>query len=550
MKRLNLALGGLAVDDSVCINLKNRSKRKAQFKREAKKKALAYRFYPAVEDKQYPNLGKFESHLRCILQAKKAKCRSTLIMEDDCKVLTSRFQIPPPPVQWDMLYLGGNIQRVTEDEDTKNSQIWKRCCCLMCHAYVVNSSAYDLILEEGFKLLKETREKSPEEQAALNIDEWYCTVIHPQLKAYITIPERVIQRDGWSDVKGKEVTYRQQLTGGIEDGCVAPATLAKPVMEQFQDENTGALYGRIKLSECPSDDDLPEVALLTCVHNQADLFQFIQWSYYNIDYPRNKMTWIIVDDSAHEDKVSPLVDGSDLSIKYVNCSMGSDSGFLAIAKKYNIAMTYLPPHTQHVLVYSPDCYYPPDHVRSRVRMHLEYPQYRCIGCTKVGVYDVSTNKSWEQHTLDGRGNQTMLFSPSISFTKDFWAERKFDETQYTMEVFYFVRGRWEEVLDVPYGLVMTALTWDNQRYSETMRYGLEGKAETTTDTVGLATTAPNTKKHKNQEVQIISEVEVEAEQNNVKKDVDGVNFAENWDIETQNVVMMLGRILGSGCAAD
>lgn len=541
MKRLNLHVGGMAVDDSVCINLKWRAKKRTQMKKEARKKAMALRFFQAIDNKRAPNLGKFESHLRCILQARKSGCRNTLIFEDDCKVLTSRFAIPTPPQKWDMLYLGGNIQRVTEDEDTNNSQIWKRCCCLMCHAYVVNASAFDLIIEEGFKRLKELKQLPVEEQRAFQVDEWYCTVIHPQVHAYITVPERVIQRDGWSDVKEKEVTYRQQLTGGIEDGCVAPAQLARPRYEQLTE--SGAVYARLELPECPADEELPEIALISCVHNQMDLFQFIQWSYYNINYPREKLTWIVVDDSAHEDKIAPIIDGSDLSIKYVNCSMGSDDGFLSISKKLNIAMTYLPPHTQHVMMYSPDCFYPADHVRARIRLHLAYPEYGCLGCTKIGVFDVTSNKSWEQFTLDGRGNQTLLASPSISFTKDFWMARKFDESQYTMESFYFVRGRWEQTLDIPYGLVLTALTWDNCKYSEMTRYGIKGKAETTVDS-GLATTkASSQSSHA-----VISDKNESDITSATKRQFDGVNFADDWNIETQNMLAMLGRILGSNCA--
>jgi hypothetical protein len=532
-QRLNLHTGGVVVNDVVCINLKKRKIRRQQIKREAKKKGFPFRIFPAIENQLYPNLGKFESHIRCIQEAKKNKCPAVLILEDDVKFLTPKLMIPPPPVNWDMLFLGGNIQSVIQDDDTDNSKTWKRGSCLMCHAYVVKDTAYDTILAQGWKMLKD----HPKD-ATLNIDEWFCREIHSQLRVYIATPELAIQNDGYSDVKKKDVIYRQQLTAGLEgpDGCVAPARLSMPEYEEITNEQ-GEKFMKLKLPSI-DDTDLPSVALITCVHNQADLFQFIQWTYYNIDYPRDKLTWVIVDDSAHLDKVAPLIDGQDASIKYVSCKMGSDSEFLSIARKFNIAMSYVGTATKYILNYSLESYYNPLNVKARVRLMMAYPEYGCFGCTRYGVYDISNLKSWEQVSADGRGNPTILFAPSISFTKDFWLARSFDETQYTMETFYFIRGRWNLVMDIPYNFVLCALTWTGHLFSETGRYGIKGKALTSSIT-GTASSSDQ------DNVSRVTGVLSDADNNNnvIRAEQQKLDYTKEWDLTTNNMISMLGSIL-------
>lgn len=530
---IKLNLGGTAVNDVVCINLKKRKVRRKAMKRQARKKNFPIRFVSAVENEKRPNIGKFRSHLKCIEEARKNRHTSILILEDDAKFLTPKLTIPQPPVEWDMLYLGGNIQSVLQDSDTDASRIWKRACVLLTHCYVINQRCYSQLISEGKKAIKANKD--------INFDEWLCKEIHPKLRVYATIPERAIQVDGYSDVKRKRVTYRQQLTRGAGGGR-APNSLTTPEHEEVEEESTGNRYMRIKMPPAPSPEDLPAIGLVTCVHNQLDLFQQIQWSYYTIDYPRDKLTWIIVDDSPNDDKVAPLLDGADTSIKYVNCDMETSDDFLSISRKLNIAMTHMPPAAKYMLHYSPDCYYAPGSVMARVRLMLAYEPkgYGCFGCTKYGVYDLNKEQSWEQYSLDGRGNPTMLFGPTLSYTKEWWQARSFEDTRYTLETYYFVRGRWEEVLDIPYGLVMTALTWDGHQPGEVSRYGLRGKASVGGGHYGVAS------RNNSDGGNLLTDKESGRVQRVQCVGQAGVSFSDQWDITTKNMMLMLGSLLDGG----
>ena len=539
------------IDDIVCIHLKRRGDRGKSFKKQGKKKNIPMRIMKAIENKKYPNLGKFMSHIQALKDARKRRSKSLLILEDDFKVIIPRLVVSPPPVEWDMLYLGGNVQKVLMDDDTDSSQHWKRVCCLMTHAYIVNGRSFGTIIREGQVLINEAMEALKKNDTSkveeLHLDQWYCNVMHPKLHTYMATPERVIQLDGYSDVKKREITYRDQLTGGaVNSDLDPPLHLSRPKVTEAIDKKTGQKYAELVIPSPENDDDLPEVALITCIHNQVDLFQFQQWSYYSIDYPRNKLTWLVVDDSSEELKVGPLVDGEDTSIKYVRCDMDKNA-FISVSKKVNLAMKYLGPHTKYVMHMQPNFYYAPSHVRDRIGLMLGNSEFDCFGCTKYGVYDLTEHTSAEQTQPDGKGNPTMIFGPTLSYTKGWWEERNFDESKYTLETFHFIRGRWDRVLDIPYNLLGSALTHSGLGISESARYGQHGKATTSSTTgTAIARTAADSKKStgarwdKYLEDGELTETRTAA----VKKELE-VGFDQYWDLTTKNMMLMLGGVITS-----
>jgi hypothetical protein len=545
---------GMNIDQVVCIHLKHRKDRMVKMKRQARKKHFGLVVFSAVENKEFPNLGKFESHLKCIKNAQMQKKGGVIIMEDDAKIILPRFVLPNPPENWDMLYLGGNVQSVVEDPDTDSSTVWKRVSCLLTHAYAVHSQAYSKILKEGFAALKAAKNGDDEAKRSLHIDQWYCQNIHSKLRVFITTPERVLQDDGFSDVRKRFITYHEQLTGGAENGDLCPpVALDRPKLTEFTDEKTGVLCAQLEIPEevkVITDDKLPHVALITCVRSQPDLFQLMQWSYYTIDYPRDKLTWIIADDSPDEEKIGPLIDGNDLSIKYIRCDMSDPKSFLSIAKKINLCTKYLPPNTHMILHYSPDCYYPPSHVRQRVKMMMSYPKYGCFGSTKYGVYDITSSSSYEQTQPDGKGNPTMLFGPTLSYFRDWWQARSFDESRYTMETFYFVRGRWNAVLDIPYSMVCIALTHDDQLVSETARYGIVNKA-ITSSSKGFASERKAISKEKTKSKakadwgSHLDDGELGDTNVIARRQDREEGFESEWDMATKNMMMMISGVLSA-----
>ena len=534
MKRGGYSLGGIKVFDSVCINLDRRKDRRKKMNKQAKKKNMTFRWFSAVDDREHPNIGKFKSHIEIIKAARRWKKQCVLILEDDAKVLTPRLSIPVPPDEWDMLYLGGNIQKVLADDETDTSETWKRACCLFTHAYVVHERVYGLILREAKKALKRHR-KSPE---TLHLDSFYCNTIHPQVHTYCCTPDRVIQYTGFSDVQGKKLSYDQQLTANghadADEERAPPQALDKPPMERQVDEETGQEFLQYVMPQMGelTDEDLPHIALVTSLHDQPDLFQAMQLGYYQFNYPREKMLWIIADDSANEFKVAPLIDGADETIKYIRCDMDRNT-FLPVSRKHNLCMKYLAEETKFVLHFAPECYYHPDSVRQRVLTMMANPEKQCFGCTNYGVYDLSRDESYEQFLPDGKGNPTLLFTPTLSYTREFWWKRHFDETQYTLESFFFIRYRWEQVLDIPYQMVMIALTWDGHRVGDASRYGLshKGRVSTSSHHTSIAKVGEKSGDALTDATKSARRVAI------------AQSFPDQWDMKTKNVMLMLKGLL-------
>lgn len=530
-------LGHVVVSDVVCINRKRRADRKKQMKRHAKQKGLPLRFVRAAEDAERPRVGKFASHLERWRKAyKDPKCRALLVLEDDARVLATRLALPVPPDDWDVLLLGGNVQRVLQDERTDGSAHWKRCCATLTHAYVVHRRALGRLIAWGLEYLKGT----PRDEVDLSA--WLCGSVHPRVRCYAATPQRVIQADGWSDVQNRMVTYREQLTGtaAVEGDAStrAPRELPKPRMRTVDATDASAHRVAVALEPAVPDDQMPRVALVTCVHNQRDLFLATQWAYYRFDYPRDRMQWIVVDDSRPEERVNVCINGDDKSIKYVKCEMSANS-FLSVAKKLNLAGKYVTPDTRYMVHVAPDCYYPPDSVRNRVRLLESYGGAACVGCTTYGVYDLVTKRSRLEHQPDAHGNKTILFGPSLAYAREWWAARPFDEEEYTLEAFYFVRGRWAECLDVPFSLVLTALTWPGHAVGDASRYGVNEIGNSTASGSAADAGTATTRGTDGRRLTDRREANVEEET------PEGFDLAETWDMQTQNTLSMVGALMAA-----
>ena len=105
------------------------------------------------------------------------------------------------------------------------------------------------------------------------------------------------------------------------------------------------------------DDLLPTVTIVTPTCNRRELFEIAIRNYKNFDYPRNKLSWIILDDSKNDLLKNDLPD--DKSIKYIYSNTKE-----TIGKKRNILANES--NSQVICHMDDDDYYYPDSVKVRV----------------------------------------------------------------------------------------------------------------------------------------------------------------------------------------
>lgn len=178
--------------NKIVINLPERTERLKEFKQE-----LVYlpcsnlQIVSGVKHTQSFK-GIAQAHLNAILIAKGNEWHEVLIMEDDC-VFNGKDQtydyllnaLNDIPADWDIL-LGG----IYHGKIVPFNNYWSKTgefCGL--HFYIVNSKAYDNILEwDGTQ----------------HIDR-FMNLKGLRLNAYVTNKFIATQRDGWSDNQGKKI---------------------------------------------------------------------------------------------------------------------------------------------------------------------------------------------------------------------------------------------------------------------------------------------------------------------------------------------------------
>ena len=414
------------------ITLQGYRDRKKYAKLHCKKKELKkFSFFEATKHEN-PKRGCLESHMNVLKQAIEKGYKQVLIMEDDVQFLKKMDKkLPIPPSNWDMLYLGGTVHRIIE-----KSPPWTRMTCWTTHAYIVNLENSALV-GELFKAYDYDQE----------IDRYYLEKIHPQFNCYMIDPMIAIQKPGFSTIENREVNYdfmKKTLDG-----------LKKP---NYTIENDNYV---LKLDPI-SAENLPKVSIITPTYNRTKLFPLAINNFNNFDYPRNKLEWIIIDDSTDEETIENILP-VDKRIRYLRIADENIKRPLTIAHKRNIGVQK---STGTIIIHmDDDDYYPPHSVISRVKVLKQYEKQgiHCVGCSLIGNYNIMNDTS--SISCD---SPISLSEASMGYTRHFWNHRPFNSADIRGEHKFFMEGRLEHVMDLPHSFVITALN-HNQNFTQNMR---------------------------------------------------------------------------------
>lgn len=445
MKKFHLS-ENFSVNEVYCINLRTRKDRKLRMQRQARRRKFPVNFWKVEPNLKDPIAGCRTSHLNILKNARRRKLESILILEDDAQLAYRRLYVPQPPNQdWDMLYLGGDIQKVMDDESVNSNQHWKRAQVRMTHAYIVHRKMYDTLID---------RIRVDEQQRA--IDVIYCEDIHPNYQCYIVTPTIFKQFNGYSDVMGKDMDYTGlfDMIPDTSDDPLEPESELDEMPTEIE-EGGDANNCRLKLIDI-SDEDLPPVSIVTPTYNRRSMFPLAVRNFFTQSYPKDKLEWIIVDDSDTEETVNVWIP-EDRRIKYVRCEVPRGQR-LAIGKKRNIGVANA--SYEYIVHMDDDDYYYPHSVMARVKMLLSPASTgkQCAFSTLVGTYDLLNNTSNLSFDVDSQGRRTRPCEATMVYTRDFWLDRKFNETYETSEGYHFIRGRWDACITYPYSFVILAFT--------------------------------------------------------------------------------------------
>jgi GR25 family glycosyltransferase involved in LPS biosynthesis len=460
--------------NSVVINLKDRKDKKRHIEEELKNKNINFSYFYA-EKHINPKRGCLESHLQVIKNAIKNKIKYIFIMEDDCKFINSLETLNQPPSNWDMIYLGGTVHRIVD----RNYKGYARVQCWTTHAYIINLTNQKLV-----DALLEVEKYDGE------IDRFYLQEIHSKFNAYICDPMIAIQKEGFSDIENREVSYdfmEQTLNG-----------LTLPENEIDKEGNYILKLPNIDLK------DLPKVSIITPTYKRRKIFCMAIRNFENFIYPKDKLEWIIVDDSPiNEDNDESIKDllPRDKRIKYIH--LNNDEP-MTIAMKRNIAVSNS--SNPYIIHMDDDDYYPPESILARIKILLKYKDnnIECVGSTLIGTYNILKNES--SMSTDG---PISLSEASMAYSKKFWEERAFDDLCIKGEHKYFTEQRLNKIIDLPYSFILIAMN-HKENFTSHLR----------TDNSGIL-------KFSNQS----------------EKEGEIANFYDTWDLDTQLFIIDLRNYL-------
>ncbi len=201
--------------------------------------------------------------------------------------------------------------------------------------------------------------------------------------------------------------------------------------------------------------DCPAISVVTLVYNRP---KFIENAFLNLlssDYPRDKIEWVVVDDSdATESPCNKVIQFIDKfrpgSITYVPLDKK-----VSIGEKRNIGVQ----RSSHdiILMMDDDDVFPSTSFRRRVAWLLH--SKKTVVCTILPMYDLFKGTSVVSVPPYDLGLSQRISESTLTFYKSFWEEKKFPEKSIS-EGEEFLAGRENQVTEIPSFQIIVALQHD------------------------------------------------------------------------------------------
>lgn len=178
-----------------------------------------------------------------------------------------------------------------------------------------------------------------------------------------------------------------------------------------------------EIPEAELREMLPNVSIVTITKDRGAFSGIMLYNWMNIKYPREKLEWVILDDSEEnvEYDLRDYIPQEDPYINYVRLKE-----WLPIADKRNKAVSLA--KYDYIVHMDDDDYYFPDHVLSKIRIIL---QYNCQGVHSlpIGVYDMMERSSYifDPKKVSNMDNNDVA-EATLAYRKSYWKKNKFYST--------------------------------------------------------------------------------------------------------------------------
>jgi len=198
----------------------------------------------------------------------------------------------------------------------------------------------------------------------------------------------------------------------------------------------------------PKEEELPDVSIVTITRDRRIFMPLAKYSYMIQSYPEEKMEWVIVDDG--DDLIEDTLIGVP-NVTYVKCDKK-----MTISEKRNLGVEKALYNV--IVMMDDDDVYPNNSVLQRVALLHKEPAKQCGFCTTIPCYDISRYSSFMNVPPRTLPMSERVSEATLVFVKQFWEERKFDDSIHVGEGNAFIRGREQMCREISPQEVIVSLT--------------------------------------------------------------------------------------------
>jgi len=204
--------------------------------------------------------------------------------------------------------------------------------------------------------------------------------------------------------------------------------------------------------------DCPPISVITLLYNRKRFFELARHNMILTDYPKDKIQWIIVDDSDNVEEQA-----SDKIIQTIEQFTGMDIHYVPlqtktpISKKRNIGVENC--SNDIILFMDDDDHYPQTSFRRRVAWLTKHPmKVKATCCTTIACYDLLTGVSAVNCPPFDLPLGQRISEATLTFYKLWFDVRPFDNDIQVGEGDSLVSGREHEVLEIPPQQILVAFS--------------------------------------------------------------------------------------------
>jgi len=204
-------------------------------------------------------------------------------------------------------------------------------------------------------------------------------------------------------------------------------------------------------------DDCPPISVVTLLYNRRKFFDLACHNIMLSDYPKDKIEWIIVEDSddTNEDASDRVIQvgmqAAPLQLVYV--PLGKKT---PIGEKRNKGIERA--KNDIILFMDDDDHYPETSFRRRVAWLTKHPMKpQCVGCTTIACYDLIRGVSAVNTPPYALSLGKRISEATLCFYRKWWEQKKFEKDDLS-EGESFLTGRESQVLELPPQQIIVAFS--------------------------------------------------------------------------------------------